>query len=110
MIEALANVDEDNFFPNAPRHKLNGGVTYSSAFGLEVGMKMKYVPSFDWAAGIYKGRVLAYTLIDLSTRYHVTSQLDLALNISNLFDRVHYEIFGGSLLRRRAVASVTATF
>ncbi len=110
VIDAPANVDEDNFFPNAPRHKLNGGVTYSSAFGLEVGMKMKYVPSFDWAAGIYKGRVLAYTLIDLSTRYHVTSQLDLALNISNLFDRVHYEIFGGSLLRRRAVASVTATF
>ena len=96
--------------PNTPKHKLNGGFTFRQGNQLEVGLSVKYVPSFDWAAGIYAGRILAYTLVDLAARYRVAPNISLGLDVSNLLDREHYEIFGGSLLRRRAIGTVTAEF
>ena len=100
----------DILLPNAPRYKLNAGVTYTGSGGYELGVKVKYVPTFEWAAGIYEGTILAYTMVDVSGRYHVTGNLDIGLSIANLFNRKHYEIFGGSVLGRRAIASLTANF
>jgi outer membrane receptor for ferrienterochelin and colicins len=100
----------DVLLPNASDYRVGGGVTYTHPDVYEVGIKVKYIPSYDWAAGIYQGRILAYTLVDLSARYHITENLDLGLNVANLLDRRHYQIFGGSLLGRRAIASLTATF
>jgi outer membrane cobalamin receptor len=73
-------------------------------------MTVKYVPSFDWAAGIFKGRILAYTLVDLAGSCRLNDMLELGVNITNLFDKRHYQIFGGSLLHRRALLSLTARF
>jgi hypothetical protein len=36
--------------------------------------------------------------------------VQVGTNISNLFDRSHFEMFGGDLLRRRALAHVTVTW
>jgi outer membrane cobalamin receptor len=71
---------------------------------------VKIVPSFDWAAGIYQGRILAYSLINAFAMYSVSSRIQVTANVSNLLDREHYEIFGGSLLRRRAVGTVSLMF
>lgn len=91
-------------------HPENSQLTYNSPNGYELGVKVKYFPSFDGAAGIYDGRILAYTLVDLSARSQITSNLEARLNVSNLLDRKHYQIFGGSLLGRRALVGLTATF
>lgn len=106
ILEASAN---DVLTPNAPTNKLNGGMTYRSARGYEASVTVKYVPSFDWAAGIYQGRILAYTLVDIAGSYSVTPTVQVGLNVSNLLNRVHYEIFGGSLLKRRAIGTLTLT-
>jgi outer membrane cobalamin receptor len=42
--------------------------------------------------------------------YSVSSRIQVTANVSNLLDREHYEIFGGSLLRRRAVGTVSLMF
>jgi outer membrane receptor protein involved in Fe transport len=97
----------DALLPNAPRHKLNGGVTYRADY-FDVAIGAKYVPSFEWAAGIFKGRILAYTLVNLDASYRITDQLELGVNVTNLFDRQHYQIFGGSLIGRRALVRLTA--
>lgn len=108
--EVIEKHRNDILLPNAPKHKVNGGVTFTSRHGFEIGMKVKYVPTFTWAAGIFNGPILAYTVVDLSGRYHLTENFDLAVSVANLLDRKHYQIFGGSLLGRRAIASLTATF
>jgi outer membrane receptor protein involved in Fe transport len=100
----------DVLLPNAPKHKINGGITYRSIGGYQIGLSMKYVPTFDWAAGIFQGPILAYTLVNLSASYQFSEHLQFGLNITNLLDREHYEIFGGSFIRRRAMLSTTATF
>jgi outer membrane receptor protein involved in Fe transport len=99
----------DVLIPNAPGDKVNVGVTYRDE-RLEAQVSFKYIPGYDWAAGIFKGKILAYGVVNLSGSYDLTRNLELALNITNLLDRVHYQIFGGSLLYRRAVLSLTATF
>jgi outer membrane receptor protein involved in Fe transport len=99
----------DVLLPNAPAHKFNVGGTYRSN-GLAAQLNVKYVPSYDWAAGIYKGRILAYTLVNVNISYDLTEYLTLAGTVTNLLDREHYQIFGGSLIGRRALASVTARF
>jgi iron complex outermembrane receptor protein len=102
--------DKDILLPNAPKHKVNGGLTYRSPWGFTSHVSVKYVPSFPWAAGIYQGRILAYTLVNLSMSYDFTHNVSAGVNVANLFDRRHYEIFGGSIIGRRAIGSVTFTF
>lgn len=100
----------DILLPNAPKHKINGGLTYRNEHGYQISLSAKYVPSFDWAAGIYDGRILAYATVNLAASYQLNDHLAFGLNVSNLLDREHYEIFGGSFIKRRAIFSTTATF
>jgi len=99
----------DVLLPNAPKHKVNGGIVYRNET-FEVGLSGKYVPRYDWAAGIFKGPILAYAVFSLNASYNLTDNLDLGLNVTDLLDREHYQIFGGSLIGRRAIMSMTATF
>jgi iron complex outermembrane receptor protein len=107
ILEQSANSE---LLPNTPKNKLNAGFTYRQGNQLELGVTVKYIPSFDWAAGIYAGRILAYTLVNLAARYRVAPNVSLGLDVSNLLNREHYEIFGGSLLRRRAIGTLTVAF
>ena len=104
-----SGVSASDLVPNAPKHKTNAGVTFRSA-DYEVGIAVKYIPSFDWAAGIFKGTIPAYTLVDVAGIYRINDVLEVGLNITNLFDKKHYQIFGGSFIYRRALATVTAHF
>ncbi len=72
-------------------------------------MSIEYVPTFKWAAGIFRGDILVYTLVNLNAPYRINSILEFGLNVTNLFDRKHYQIFGGSFIGRRAIFSMTAT-
>jgi iron complex outermembrane receptor protein len=107
---------EHDLLPNAPGYKINGGVSYG-VDDWQIGLSVKYVPTFDWKAGVYRtdpvtgrGRVVAYTLLNVNASYKFTPHLELGLNVTNLLDRQHYEILGGSLIGRRALASLTAFF
>lgn len=108
--EVLEAQQNDVLIPNSPKYKMAGGVTYTDPNGFDVGISMKYVPTFDWAAGIYKGKILAYTLLNLSGSYRIMSNVSINISISNLLDRKHYQIFGGSLLGRRTIVSASYMF
>ncbi|MDP1675813.1 MAG: TonB-dependent receptor [Bacteroidota bacterium] len=96
--------------PNSPHWKTNAGITYQSKNNYDVSLKVKYVPSYFWAAGVYQGKILAYTMLNLSAGYVVNENLSMNFNIANLLDRRHYEIFGGSMLGRRSTLSATYSF
>lgn len=99
---------KDYLLPNSPKYKMNFGITYITHSGHDISVKVKYVPSFPWAAGIFRDAdVKAYTIVNLAGTYKITRSLNFNLNISNLLDRVHYEILGGSLLGRRAMATLS---
>ncbi|MEO8168046.1 MAG: TonB-dependent receptor, partial [bacterium] len=104
----LSQNANDVLLPNAPKHKANAAVNYQRD-NYQIAVSVKYIPQYDWAAGIYKGPILTYTLVNLSASYQFTHQLGVTLNVTNLLDRRHYQIFGGSLIGRRAVVGMTFT-
>ncbi len=108
--EVVERHPNDVLLPNSPRHKANVGVTYTHPKGHDISVKVKYVPEFEWAAGVFRGTIKPYTLVNLSGSYSLTESITAVLNVSNLLNKQHYQIFGGSLLSRRAMATLIATF
>jgi outer membrane receptor protein involved in Fe transport len=91
--------------PNTPAHQwsamaLYGGARVSGSF------RYRWVDGFSWASGLFTGPVPSYGVADLQGLYALTAAVRIGVDVSNVFARSHYELFGGDLLERRAVASV----
>ncbi|MEK6651236.1 MAG: TonB-dependent receptor, partial [Bacteroidota bacterium] len=65
----------DVLLPNASEYKVNGGVTYIDPAGWEASASVKHVPSYPWAAGIYRGTIKSYSLLNLAGSYPVTPSM-----------------------------------
>ncbi|MFQ5823222.1 MAG: TonB-dependent receptor domain-containing protein [bacterium] len=100
----------DVLIPNTPQNKFNIGLSYNGPQGLDFGIRIKYIQGFDWAAGVFQGKVPKYTLVNLAGGYKIKSNIRLGLVITNLLANEHYELFGGSVNGRRALGSITVDF
>jgi outer membrane receptor protein involved in Fe transport len=97
---------EDKILANTPEHRINLGMAYvSDRFNMS--LRYRWVDGFPWAAGTFMGDVKSYSLIDLISNFKIGDRFSLGANISNVLNNKHYEIFGGDILRRRAVASIS---
>ncbi|MGE0638772.1 MAG: TonB-dependent receptor [Thermoanaerobaculia bacterium] len=92
--------------PNTPEYKLSAGVSYR-ADRWSLGVSGRWVDEFRWVVGPFQGQVEAYTTIDINGSWDVTDHIELALNVANALDEEHWESFGGDLLGRRALGSLT---
>ena len=109
--EVIERDPNDYLLPNSPKFKVSGGVTYYHPDGHSAALKVKIIPTFPWAAGIYRDAdVLEYTMLNFGATYRVTQFLSLNLNVTNLLNEEHYEILGGSLLKRRALFTASINF
>jgi len=97
---------EDPIIPNTPEHRFNFGVTYLSD-RIDLSMKYRWVDEFPWKCGIFVGHVQSYDLFELIANYHFKKGFSIGLNVSNLLNNKHYELFGGDILRRNVVATVS---
>jgi outer membrane receptor protein involved in Fe transport len=96
----------DEVLPMAPEHSVRGGISYVAP-RWDLGISGRWVDGFDWAAGIFQGPIPSYTLFDLVANYRLTGNVRVGLNVSNLMDKEHYQTFGGDLMGRRALGTVT---
>lgn len=109
--EIIEKDPNDYLLPNSPKFKFNGGITYYHPNGHDASIQVKHVPTFPWAAGIFRdGEVLEYTMLNVGGTYRVNNYLRLNLNVTNILNQEHYEILGGSLLKRRALLSASVHF
>ena len=95
----------DPLLPNTAENRFGLGVTYR---GEKLGGSLKYrhSESFPWNAGVFSGEVPAFDVVDLVASYQVTDAIELGVNVTNLFDDKHFEIFGGDILERRALGHI----
>jgi outer membrane receptor protein involved in Fe transport len=94
---------QDPILPNSPEHRFNLGAAYASK-RFDVSMRYRWVDDFPWSSGVYRGHVKSYNLVDLTANIYVGNGFSFGVNISNLLDTRHYQIFGGDILRRNIVA------
>lgn len=96
--------------PNTSPHRVNLSATYQEPGLFDITVQFRYVDSFVWLAGDFRGEVPAYALVNLNGGYQISNQLKAGFNIYNLLDRKHYQILGGTLIPRLANASLSYTF
>ena len=97
----------DPLLANAPENQYGLGFNYV-ADKYNGSLKYRHVDGFDWAAGVFRGPIPSYDLVDFTGSYNINDQITVGINISNLFDETHYQLFGGDLVERRALAHVSS--
>ena len=109
--EIKAQQEGDILLPNNPKHKFGYSIRYrDSQSGFEAELSGRTVQAFDWAAGVFVGRIPEYTLFNLSAGYKINQNYRLGLSVTNLLDRQSYQIFGGSIVGRQLIGSLTVSF
>ncbi|GBD31952.1 Colicin I receptor [bacterium HR33] len=100
----------DSLLPNTPKHKGAITLSYSGTEGLDASVTARLVDEFRWAAGVYAGPIPASQMIDVNLGYQVNNYVRLHLVATNLLDQKRYTMYGGSVIGRRVLGGVTATF
>ncbi len=100
----------DILLPNAPKHKFSAGFSWTRADGIDLAINARNIQAFDWAAGVFAGRIPAYTLVNISGGWRINDNYRIGATVSNAFDNRVYQLFGGSVIGRQAIMSFTATF
>jgi iron complex outermembrane receptor protein len=94
------NLPTQKIVPNTSPRRYNIGLSYTEPQRFDASIMLRYSDGFTWVAGLFEGYVPAYAVVNLNAGYYLTNDLRLSLNVFNLLDRPHYEIFGGTILRR----------
>ena len=105
-IEQTDQDSADILLPNSPEHKASLSVSWSKD-RWSAGVSGRWVEGFRWAAGVFQGEVESYTTVDANATVNLNEVLSVGLNVANANDNVHRQTFGGDLLGRRAILSLT---
>lgn len=107
--EVTDRSDDAKFEANAPRNTVSLGLTYRRG-PFASSLHYRWVEEHDWASGVYVGTVPSYKVANLAASYDLSDRWSLGLDVSNLFNEAHYELFGGDVLKRRALGYVTVSW
>ncbi len=99
---------DDPALPNSSENRFNASLTYLGD-GFDAALRMRHVEGFEWSAGLYRGPVPSYDVVDL-TANRALGRFRVGIDVSNLLDEEHYEFFGGDLIGRRALVHVDVTW
>lgn len=101
----------DRLLPNTPDRKATVGLSYEGARnGFNANLNARFVAAYDWAAGVFNGRVPASQTWNASVGYQATSRYRVFATGTNILDQQRYQLFGGAVIGRRVLAGVTAMF
>ena len=109
-------VSANKILPNTSPHRITLGASYTEQDKYDVGLQFRYVEGFQWIAGLFEGSVPSYAVLNLNAGYNLGDVLisghniRLGVNVFNLLDRRHYQIFGGTILQRYGTATLTYEF
>lgn len=99
-------ITADPLLPNTAENKYGAGISYLGG-KWNGSVKFRHSDAYDWNAGVFAGRVPAFDLVDLNVNYDINQRFEVGVNVSNLFNQEHYQIFGGDLIERRALAHLS---
>jgi iron complex outermembrane receptor protein len=100
----------DELIPNTPKYKGHFGVSYRGRQGIDVSTTARYSSGHRWLAGVFDGWVPSRLSIDVSASYAINNMLRVFATGTNILDQQRFHLYGGSVVGRRIVGGVTATF
>jgi outer membrane receptor protein involved in Fe transport len=96
----------DVLVANAPDHRVAVTLAYAGPT-LRIGMGWRWQREFEWAAAGSRGMVPPVSDVELALGRRLGAAWELGVRVTNLLDQERFESFGGDVLRRRAILSVT---
>jgi outer membrane receptor protein involved in Fe transport len=100
----------DQLLPNTPSKKATFSLSYAGQQGFDGNVTLRLVDGYEWAAGIFQGYVPASELVNVGAGYRINNYVRIHATATNLLDQQHFQLFGGSVIGRRILGGVTATF
>jgi outer membrane receptor for ferrienterochelin and colicins len=100
----------DQLVPNTPSKKATLSVTYAGQQGLDANVTLRLVDGYQWAAGIFQGYIPSSEFVNLSAGYRINNYLRIHAMATNLLDQERFQLYGGSVIGRRVLGGITASF
>jgi outer membrane receptor protein involved in Fe transport len=104
------SLGNDALLPNTPRNKGTVALFYASPRGLDLNGNVRLLAGYPWAAGVFAGYIPAAQFVNANAAYRVTHQLKVFVAGTNVLDQRRFQIYGGSIIGRRLLGGLTATF
>jgi outer membrane receptor for ferrienterochelin and colicins len=95
--------------PNSPELKGSFGLAYTGS-RFDASVSYRWVDDFRWVVGPFQGNVPSYGTADVVVNFQLNKRWGIGVNVANALDEEHFESFGGDLLGRRALGSVSFTW
>lgn len=100
---------ENPLSPNAPENQVSLRLGYV-ADRFDAALQYRWVDGFPWSSGFFIGFVPTYEVTDLNVNYLLNDRFKVGFFVTNLLDDEHYEVFGGDLIGRRALAYLSLSW
>jgi outer membrane receptor protein involved in Fe transport len=100
----------DQLLPNTPSKKATFSLTYAGLQGVDANVTVRLVDGYQWAAGVFQGYVPSSEFVNASAGYRVNNYLRVHATATNVFDEKRFQLYGGSVIRRRVLGGITASF
>jgi hypothetical protein len=100
----------DRLLPNSAKHKGGVSLSYTGQQGFDASVSTRFIDSYEWAAGIFAGTIPSRQDIDVSVGYRINNYVRGHALVSNLLDQERFQQWGGSVIGRRILGGITATF
>ena len=100
----------DQLVPNTPSKKANFALSYAGEQGFDAGVSLRLVDGYQWSAGVFQGYVPSAELLNLTAGYRVNNSLRIHGTATNVLDQKRFQLYGGSVIGRRVLGGLTATF
>ncbi len=109
--EVVSQRAGDQLLPNTPEKKGTVSLAYAGITnGLDASVTVRMVEQYDWAAGVFVGTVPSSNTVNASAGFRLTPNFRIFAVGTNLLDQQRYHLYGGSVLGRRILGGITATF
>ena len=100
----------DQLLPNTPSKKATFSLTYAGQQGIDGNVTVRLVDGYQWAAGLFQGYVPSNEFVNVSAGYRFNNYFRIHATATNLFDEKRFQLYGGSVIGRRVLGGITATF
>jgi outer membrane receptor for ferrienterochelin and colicins len=100
----------DQLLPNTPSKKATFSLSYAGQQGVDASVQLRMIDGYQWATGVFQGYVPATEMVNVSAGYRINNFVRVHATATNLLDQERFQIFGGSVIGRRVLGGVTATF
>jgi len=101
----------DKLLPNTPKNKGTLSMTYEGKRNhFDAAVSMRFVAAYDWAAGVFFGKIPSSQTVNASAGYQFSPQYRLFVTGTNVLNQQRYQMYGGSVITRRVMGGISAAF